>query len=112
MPERGKRLWTYIVRLLGAYGVLDGTDKTVLELLCRSYAYWKQAALEFEKDPVTPGSKGQPTVSPWYSIMNSEAERLRKLLIEVGLTPASRSKLSGLMAGTSMDDELQSWLEG
>lgn len=93
MPAVGKRMWRELVGLMAPSGVLDKTDRYQLELLCSTYAEWKHANAEYTKQPIEVGSKGQPVRSPWWDIQHAARESLRKLLVEMGLTPAARTKL-------------------
>jgi P27 family predicted phage terminase small subunit len=93
LPADGKSMWKYLVAKLAPTGVLDNTDRYAIELLCSAYAEWRQAAAKYREQPLGTGSTGQPVRSPWWDIQNAAAERLRKMLIEMGLTPAARVKL-------------------
>jgi P27 family predicted phage terminase small subunit len=110
MDEDAKTMWRHLTTLLGDSGVLDEADRYALELVSRSYGMWKRAVKEFEAKPVAEGSRGNLVRSPWGDIANTEAERLRKLLNEFGLTPAARVKLGAIQQDSPLDKELEQLL--
>ena len=112
LPEDGRKMWRHLTGLLGDTGVLDEVDRYALELICNAYGMWKRANAEYMKAPVVDGSKGQPVRRPWGDIAKTEAERLRMLLTEFGMTPAARVKLGALQKDTAIDKELEAILGG
>ncbi len=80
-------------------GVGTALDATALELLCTSYALYRDAAEQVAKyGPcwVKPGDDGLPKVaySPHASVMERERKNIKALLAEFGMTPSSRTGIS------------------
>lgn len=76
MPEDGRRQWQTIVPELERLGVLASVDVAVVETFCALYA-----------DVVETARAGKPVKTNVVSAM-------RMYAMELGLTPASRSKVS------------------
>jgi P27 family predicted phage terminase small subunit len=101
--------WSELITDLGNYGVLSSDTREVLVAYCTTYAKWMEArekvadtglAIEgFDKD-------GNRTITrnAYVSEMNKFREQLNKLLPELGLTPASRQKLTSLKLDDKKED--------
>jgi P27 family predicted phage terminase small subunit len=101
--------WNELITDLGNYGVLSSDTREVLVAYCTTYAKWIEArekvadtglAIEgFDKD-------GNRTITrnAYVSEMNKFREQLNKLLPELGLTPASRQKLTSLKLDDKKED--------
>lgn len=103
LDKAAKAEWKRISEELLTLGLLTRVDRAALGAYCTAYARWATAETELQRlsngDPlkslltISPKSK-YPVVHPLIGISNSAAEVMRKFLIEFGLTPASRSRLS------------------
>jgi P27 family predicted phage terminase small subunit len=101
--------WNELSVDLKANGVLSSDTREVLVAYCTTYAKWMEArekvaetglAIEgFDKD-------GNRTITrnAYVSEMNKFREQLNKLLPELGLTPASRQKLTSLKLDDKKED--------
>ena len=101
--------WNELSADLKANGVLSSDTREVLVAYCTTYAKWIEArekvadtglAIEgFDKD-------GNRTITrnAYVSEMNKFREQLNKLLPELGLTPASRQKLTSLKLDDKKED--------
>jgi P27 family predicted phage terminase small subunit len=101
--------WNELSVDLKANGVLSSDTREVLVAYCTTYAKWIEArekvadtglAIEgFDKD-------GNRTITrnAYVSEMNKFREQLNKLLPELGLTPASRQKLTSLKLDDKKED--------
>lgn len=87
--------WYRMVGLLRRMDLLAATDRAALAMYCRHWALWKRAAelLEEEGEMVTVTATGYQQQSPYIAIMNKEAQIVHRLLVEFGLSPASRSRV-------------------
>ena len=74
MGPRAKKAWDELVEMLGA--VITAVDGIGLEMICRTYEDWRDY-LE---------GKEEARADRAY-------KRLRSMLLEYGLTPASRTKV-------------------
>jgi P27 family predicted phage terminase small subunit len=101
--------WNELSVDLKTNGVLSSDTREVLVAYCTTYAKWIEArekvantglAIEgFDKD-------GNRTITrnAYVSEMNKFREQLNKLLPELGLTPASRQKLTSLKLDDKKED--------
>jgi phage terminase small subunit len=84
------RLWDELVKRLDP--VLTSVDGLGLEMICRTYEDWRK----YMKD------KDEPRADRAY-------KRIRSMMIEYGLTPASRVKVQPVKSGQK--DPLRKFLE-
>jgi len=81
-----KALWRRLSPVLTKAGLLSEGDVPALEMLCDEYDCWR-------RDPLAVGAR----------------DRYRRLLVEFGLTPSSRSRIKA--SGEPPKDELQIFLD-
>jgi len=94
LNEDALKEWEYVTAELAAKQVIAKVDKTSVALYCQTYAYYKKHvnALENETDfLVTP--KGYTYLNPRLGLVNTLGTLLAKYAAELGITPASRSKI-------------------
>ncbi len=124
LGRHGKRLWRKLAPRLHRSDLLTEVDELSLELLCVAYDNYKRAlelldprdeifALE---DPdlasglLSRGSKGQLRRHPAVDVALSWFSAVRSLLVEFGMTPASRGRI-GLPHKEPEEDPLSELLE-
>ena len=105
--------WKELVADLSANGVISTDTREILIAYCTAYAHWMDArgkivetglAIEgFDKD-------GNRTVTRngYMAELHKFREQMNKLLPELGLTPASRQKLTSLKVEDEGDDAFAS----
>jgi len=98
LKAKGKMMYERTVGHLHSMGLLSTVDDTALELLAIAYQEWYSAELKLQKEGriyETFASNGAKVLKPHpAAAQSSDAwRRIRMMLIEFGLTPASRSKL-------------------
>lgn len=90
-----RREWCRIVRELKALGLVTKIDRAALAAYCVAYGRWVEAEDQIrEHGMVIVGSKGSLVRSPYLMIANKAMEQMRQLLIEFGMTPSSRSRVT------------------
>jgi P27 family predicted phage terminase small subunit len=86
--------WQQVAPMLHTAGLLTTLDPTALQLYCEAYAEWDDAKTQIEKfGTVIKGPRGFPVVSPYVSLAAKAWERMRKMLIEFGMTPSARTRV-------------------
>ena len=87
--------WFRICAALKVMDLLTSADHALLEAYCVTYARWLQAEEMVKKFGLIVKSpdKGFPMTSPYLHVANSSLEQLRKLAVEFGLSPSSRSRI-------------------
>jgi len=87
--------WKYVAGELFKMGLLSHVDRAALAAYCQVYARWREAE-KFIKITglVIMTSYGNEIQSPYVGIANKSLEMMHKFLVEFGMTPSSRSRLS------------------
>ena len=87
--------WDRLAESMNAIGLLTQVDRTTMAAYCQCYGRWVEAE---EKLATTPAILRMPSgyiqPSPWLTIANKQLELTGKYMAELGLTPASRSRLA------------------
>jgi P27 family predicted phage terminase small subunit len=87
--------WRRVARSLHAMGVLTLIDRAALAAYCQSYAKWVEAERKLkETPPLLKTPSGYVQQSPWVAIANKQLEIMGRYMAELGMTPASRSRVS------------------
>jgi P27 family predicted phage terminase small subunit len=85
-------------------GVLTLVDRAALAAYCQAYGRWVEAEEKLKETPVmlkTPS--GYVQQSPWLSVSNKQLELMGRYMAELGITPASRSRV--VPSGAAANDE-------
>jgi P27 family predicted phage terminase small subunit len=104
------QLWDRIVLQLPSLGLLKELDGPSLEMLCETYARWREAvALRHRVAEASPGTGGllgknsQGTVvAPYISVEVQASKEFRGWCSEYGLTPSAEMRLA--TPGADPDD--------
>jgi P27 family predicted phage terminase small subunit len=76
-------------------GVLANTDRAALAAYAQCYGRWVEAEEKLRETPMllkTPS--GYVQQSPWLGIVNKQLELMGRFMVELGMTPAARSRLA------------------
>lgn len=86
--------WRRVARALYSMGVLTVIDRAALAAYCQSYAKWVEAEQKLkETPPLLKTPSGYVQQSPWVAIANKQLEIMGRYMTELGMTPASRSRV-------------------
>jgi P27 family predicted phage terminase small subunit len=99
--------WKHVVGMLNDRGTLRKTDPTLIEAYAANKAMLRQAqdALTEGALVVTPG--GGLAVNPACSVINSATIRLKAIITEMGLSPASSGLSASPIPTATNGDESQ-----
>lgn len=89
------REWRRVASALHGMGVLTTIDRAALAAYCQAYGRWVEAEERMRETPLlvrTPA--GYVQQSPLLGIINKQLELMGRYLLELGMTPASRSRVS------------------
>ena len=87
--------WRRVARALHAMGVLTPIDRAALAAYCQCYAKWVEAEAKLkETPPLLKTPSGYIQQSPWVAIANKQLELMGRYMTELGMTPASRSRVT------------------
>ena len=95
LSPTAKAEWKRLARTLNETGLLTGIDRTALATYCQAYGRWVEAERKLsETPPLLKTPAGYVQASPWIAIANKQIELMTRLMAELGLSPAARSRLS------------------
>jgi P27 family predicted phage terminase small subunit len=95
LSEEARAEWHRLVETLVSMGVITVVDRAVLAAYCQAYGRWVEAEEKLKETPLlikTPS--GYVQQSPWLGIANRQMELMGRYMAEIGLTPASRSRIA------------------
>jgi len=100
-----KKEWRRISRELLGLGLLTAIDRAALAGYCAAWARWIEAETNIQKfgSVIKSPKSGYPIQNPFVGVANTAMTQMRSFLIEFGMTPASRSRLSVEPAEKSSD---------
>ena len=109
MSTGARAAWQYAIAAAPPE-LLKRLDMSVLEVWACAADIYRQAQTKIQTEGLlTLAPKtGVPMVNPYLSIANKQALIMTKAAVEMGFTPASRSKVS---AATPVEDVLDAWSE-
>jgi P27 family predicted phage terminase small subunit len=94
LSDEARAEWHRLVDTLVSMGVITIVDRAVLAAYCQAYGRWVEAEEKLRETPLlikTPS--GYVQQSPWLGIANRQMELMGRYMAEIGLTPASRSRV-------------------
>lgn len=95
LSARAKREWTRTGRQLLEVGIVTELDRMALAGLIQSYMRWVEAQEGLAQTGLLiRGKDGLPRVNPLLKVSRDSQTEYTRLLLEFGLTPASRSRVS------------------
>lgn len=96
LGSEAKREWRRLVPRLMAVGIFTELDYAALALYCEAYGRWVVAEEHLRADTegeILVSEKGFRYINPWRTVANQAWEQMRKILVEFGMTPSSRSRV-------------------
>ena len=90
-----KAEWKRLAPQLELLRMISQLDRAALAAYCQAYGRWVEAERKLSETPTLiklPSGYIQP--SPWLAIANKQLELMHKFQGELGLSPASRSRVS------------------
>jgi P27 family predicted phage terminase small subunit len=86
--------WQRLAPILLASGLLTRLDPMALQMYCESFADWQAARAHVaEHGTVITNAKGILVASPYVVLAAKAWERMRRMLIEFGMTPSARARV-------------------
>lgn len=95
--HRAMQLWEQYGPVLNKLGLLESLDAVGFSLLCEAIDAYLIARdqLGDEELVVTVGESFSPMQNPLVAIVRQQTKAIRELLIEFGMTPTGRIRLTG-----------------
>jgi P27 family predicted phage terminase small subunit len=95
LTSAAAREWRRVVRVLQAMGVVTAVDRAALAAYCQAYGRWVEAEARLREAPLlykTPS--GHVQQSPYLGIIHKQLELMGRYMVELGMTPAARSRVA------------------
>jgi P27 family predicted phage terminase small subunit len=95
----GKKAWKEITSHLQGMGTLAISDGAAIAMIAQEWAIYREAMSKVNGPADENGGlivtvNGQPQANPFLNVADKSYKRLVRLLVEFGLTPSSRSRIS------------------
>tara|TARA_B110001469_G_scaffold125673_1_gene141565 strand:- start:2 stop:451 length:450 start_codon:yes stop_codon:yes gene_type:complete len=95
LNKYGKAEWKRIVPVLSSLGLLTEVDRAALAGYCNAYGTWEEATREMRgKSMLIFTEKGYPVQNPLLNVVNKQSDIMKGYLVEFGMTPAARSRVT------------------
>lgn len=96
LAEIGRAKWDEMTLLLYNQGVMTEMDQEILRIFCEEFEMYVDATKNMKAfgGPVVKTEGGNPIQNPYLSVANKCKERMIKILLEFGMSPASRSRVT------------------
>lgn len=97
LSRAAKKEWKSISEKLNNLGLLTELDVTALALYCQAYSRWVEAEEKLALTGlVVRTTNGNIINSPYVNIASASMKECHKFLVEFGMTPSSRTKVSAV----------------
>lgn len=111
-----KEKWNDLVKDLTNNGVIATDTREILIAYCTAYAHWMEAREHVKETGlaivgIDKSGNTQIMRNTYVTEMSKFRDQMNRLLPELGLTPASRQKLTSLKLEDDKDDPFASILE-
>lgn len=104
LSKTAKSEYRRVGKLLLGLGVMTEIDRVALAAYAVAYARWVTAEEQVAKlGEIVKSPNGHPIQNPHRSLANRAMDDMRRLLLEFGMTPASRTRVQTQGAGERDD---------
>lgn len=95
LQGEARKEWSRVGKKLLAYGLVTDIDRSALAIYCQAWARWVEAEQQLAKyGTVIKSPNGYPMQSPYLAIANKAMDQMAKILVEFGMSPSSRSRVT------------------
>lgn len=106
LSDSAKAEWRRISPILAREGLLTHLDGAALSLYCDAFAVWMEAKQKAaETSLVVTTQKGNVIMNPYVGIANTAAKQMLAILVEFGMTPSSRTRVTAAKDGDAGDSK-------
>jgi P27 family predicted phage terminase small subunit len=95
--------WRHTVREMGSSRLITAADGHVLRLYCEAWSRYRAAAELYGKSAPLLNDRGHLAKNPLHQVVRDNADHVRLLARELGLSPAARASLQ-LLPGAELPD--------
>jgi P27 family predicted phage terminase small subunit len=91
----GREQWNVVGPQLVALGIMTQVDGVGLAMLANATARWMAAEVKVQQmGEVLQSDEGGYYQNPYLAVSNKAFEQMNRMLVEFGMTPASRTRVS------------------
>ena len=96
LSDVAREEWDRVARVLYEMGVLTVVDRAGLAAYCQAYATWWRMERDIEEngDVQFNARSGLESARPQVAMRDKALDTMRRFLVEFGLTPSSRTRVS------------------
>ena len=94
LGREGKAEWRRVVKQLVDLGLYTELDRSAFAAYCQSWDTWRQANKSLATNGMIVRTPNGQRRSPYLAIADRALAHIRAFLIEFGMTPAARSRVS------------------
>jgi P27 family predicted phage terminase small subunit len=110
LQDEARATWHKVSKKLFKIGLLTEIDDMALALLCQSWTEYLEASAKLrETGLLVKSPNGQLMLNPYLVIANQAIKKVRAMLVEFGMSPSSRGRISTTAGG--QDSESGEWLD-
>jgi P27 family predicted phage terminase small subunit len=112
LDDEARAEWFRMTKELLDMGLLTRADRTALAAYCVAYSRWVAAEAQVRRlGPIVKSPlKNFPMKSPYLTVADQALETMRKFMVELGLSPSSRSRIR-VPGNPRATDEFDAFLE-
>ena len=103
LSDEAKKEWRRIGKKLLRLGIVSEIDYAALGLYCENWSRWIEAELAMQKYGLMLVKDKFPTVSPYLKIANDAMAGMLRVLVEFGMTPSARTRVSARRVQANAD---------
>ena len=95
LDDVAKAQWAKMAAKLEGYGIITDIDETALAAYCEAYSRWSKAVDHIRQNGAIIEGKNSdyPIQSPYLPILTKAFMQMHTMLVELGLSPSSRSRI-------------------
>ena len=112
ISKGAKKEWRFFAKVLSNYGLFNVANAKQLEMLSIYSAQFKECVGNVEKTGIIILSPNKmPIYSPYFTAMNTVADKMQKCLGELGLSSAGLARLGSLIAKGKKAEGIEEFLD-
>jgi len=92
----GKREYRRVAKILAPLGVITELDATALAAYSDAFSTWAESVEQIKNNGyMAVGRNGNLYQNPYVGMKNQAMEKMMKIAVEFGMTPSSRTRITG-----------------
>lgn len=99
LGEAARAEWFRLAATLHEIGILTTIDRAAFAAYCQAWGRWVEAEDKLAQlAPMVRTPSGYVQQNPWIGVANKQVDLMTRLAAELGLTPASRTRVAAFRA--------------